>query len=253
MCLIGIIYRLHPDYPVILAANRDEFYQRPTARADWWDDRPELLGGRDLQAGGTWLACHRDGRFGCITNYRDLRQPLKKDAPSRGELVPDFLLGKQSATEYLQALDPSASAYNGFNLLLWDGEVLCHYANEERRINHLSPGIHGLSNHLLDTPWPKVERLKQDLQLLLDQGKAQEPEALFARLHNREIAPDHQLPDTGIDLDWERSLSAMHIEMNSYGTRVASVLRVATDGSVFFEERAFAPAGESKRFLVGDG
>ncbi len=250
MCLIGLVYRSHPDYPIILAANRDEFYERPTARADWWQDHPELLGGRDLQAGGTWLAMHRDGRFGCITNYRDLRQPLKEDAPSRGELVPRFLLGQHSATDYLRQLDRQAEAYNGFNLLLWDGEALYHYSNEERRINPLRPGIHGLSNYLLNSPWPKVERLKQDLSDLMAQGQAHEPQALFSCLHNREQAPEEQLPDTGIGLAWERPLSAMHIEMDRYGTRVATVLRVAVNGQIYFEERAFVPQEEARVFRI---
>jgi uncharacterized protein with NRDE domain len=251
MCLIGLIYRQHPDYPIILAANRDEFYARPTARASWWADQPALLGGRDLQAGGTWLALHRDGRFGCLTNYRDLRQPQLTQAPSRGELVPAFLQGDASAPAYLAALDPVATDYNGFNLLLWDGTDLCHYANTSRQITPLSPGIHALSNHLLDTPWPKVERLKASLGALMASGQASSVDALFDCLGNRELAPDSALPDTGIGLEMERSLSAMHIGMDHYGTRVASVLRISAQGQVAFDERAFVPEGEARHFEWG--
>ena len=251
MCLIGLLYRVHPDYPILLAANRDEFYARSTARADWWADQPDLLGGRDLEAGGTWLAIHRDGRWGCLTNHRDLHKPLLENAPSRGELVPAFLRSHRPAADYLADLHPHASAYNGFNLLLWDGQALCHYSNEEGSVNPVVPGIHGLSNALLDTPWPKVTQLKRDLADLLAQGQAADPQALFACLHNRELAPDAALPDTGIGLDWERPLSAMHIEMPTYGTRVASVLRVKTDGGVDFWEQGFEGAGELRYFQVG--
>lgn len=247
MCLIGIALQAHPKFPLIIAANRDEFYQRETARADWWTANPDILGGRDLQAGGTWMAVHRDGRLGCVTNYRDLRDPLKEDAPSRGELIPRWLESDQSAERYLRQLDTEAEAYNGFNLLLGDAQGLWHYANPERKVNRLSPGIHGLSNHLLDTPWPKVLRLKQDLQQLVQQQE-EVPQAYFSALLNRELAPDHQLPDTGIGLDWERNLSAMFIEMQEYGTRVSTLMMVDQLGKVYFEERSYVPQGEPCRF-----
>lgn len=248
MCLIGFLYRVHPDYPILLASNRDEFYQRPTARADWWQDVPNLLGGRDLEAGGTWIAIHRDGRFGCITNYRDLRIPLKERAPSRGELIPNFLKGQQSAETYLSDLDQRAGDYNGFNLLIWDGQSLCHYSNEERKINHVEPGVHALSNHLLDTPWPKVTQLTADLKSLYADNQIDDPEQLFRKLQNVGQAPPDELPDTGVPPAWERTLSAMFIESETYGTRVSSVLQIRQDGQVYFEERAFVPSGEARIF-----
>jgi uncharacterized protein with NRDE domain len=247
MCLIGMAYQVHPHYPLILVANRDEFYRRPTARAGWWQDYPNLLGGRDLEAGGTWMAMHRDGRWGCLTNYRDLRQPSIERAPSRGELVPQFLLGQAPAPAYLAELDAQATQYNGFNLLLGDGQGLYHYSNQERAIHRIPPGLYGLSNHLLDTPWPKVEKLRGALRSTVKSADVQADE-LFRLLADREVAPDEQLPDTGIDLAWERMLSAMFIEGERYGTRVSSILLVDQQGKMYFEERSFAPAGEPRIF-----
>lgn len=249
MCLIGIAYQVHPQYPIIIAANRDEFYQRQTARASWWQDQPQILGGRDLEANGTWMALHQDGRFGCVTNYRDLRKPLKEGAPSRGELVPNFLLGEVDAPTYLSELDQRASQYNGFNLLLWDKKGLFHYSNEEKVVHALSPGVHGLSNHLLDTPWPKVEKLKSGLEDQIYKPQFH-PEKAFQLLGDRSIAPDALLPDTGIGLEWERMLSALFIEGDRYGTRVSSLLLVDQAGKTYFEERSYVPEGEPKTFSL---
>lgn len=247
MCLIGVAVESHPDFPLIVIANRDEFHNRETARANWWQDDPDILGGIDLKAGGTWMAVHRDGRWGCVTNYRDLRFPEKQHAPSRGELIPDWLKGDMPAETYLSRLAPNASQYNGFNLLLGDGSEVMHFSNRENKINRLKPGIHGLSNHLLDTLWPKVKTLKSDLQNFVLQEKISS-ESLFAMLQNRQIAPDDHLPSTGVSIDWERKLSAMFIESEGYGTRVSTVMTVDRVGQLYFEERSFVPAGDPATF-----
>ncbi len=158
MCLIVFAWRQHPDFPLIVAANRDEFYERPTLAADFWADHPEVLGGRDLKEMGTWLGITRKGRFAALTNYRD---PLhvRADAPSRGWLVRDFLTGERGAEDYLARLRDRGAAYNGFSLILGDAAGLYYYSNRgEEGPAALAPGVYGLSNHLLDTPWPKVRR-----------------------------------------------------------------------------------------------
>src|SRR5258706_6908216 len=156
MCLILFAWQAHPDYPLVVAANRDEWRDRPTAPAAWWDDAPDILAGRDLEAGGTWLGVTRAGRFAAITNFRD-PSDRKSTAPSRGQLVADFLRGDDAPRDYLAALAAKAARYNGFNLLLADDKSMCYFGSREGEIIDVAPGIHGLSNHLLDEPWPKVK------------------------------------------------------------------------------------------------
>ena len=168
MCLTLFAHDLHPKYKLILTNNRDELQARPTATADYWEENPAILAGRDLTAGGTWLGIHKmNGRLSNITNYRDFRIPLIKDAPSRGDLTTCFLKGTDNATAYLKALLPTAASYNGFNLLLRQGDELAWFSNIENQIRILNPGVYGFSNALLDTPWPKVEKGKAFMQSLL--------------------------------------------------------------------------------------
>jgi uncharacterized protein with NRDE domain len=244
MCLILFAWKAHAAYPLILAANRDEFYERPSAPAAFWPDTPGLLAGRDLKAGGTWLGVTRSGRLAAITNYRDPAS-LKQGAPSRGELVSDYLLGQESPGEYLRRLAPRAGRYNGFSLLVGDRSELFYYSNRGEAVRP-APGIHGLSNHLLDTPWPKVERGKQALERLLVGEQNPSPEALIGILASRSKPPDNWLPDTGVGLEWERILSPLFIESPTYGTRCSTALLVDRQGAVTFVERVFDGGSESR-------
>lgn len=240
MCLILFAHDAHPEYRLVLAANRDEFYARPTAAAHWWADTPGLLAGRDLRSGGTWLGVTRGGRIAALTNVRD-PEAERGDAPTRGALVRDFLAGSEAPDVYLRRLAPRAGAYNGFNLLAGDGRHLLYYGSPEGRVRELSPGVYGLSNHLLDTPWPKVERGRAGLAAVLRDGGGVEPEALFRLLADAEPAADAELPDTGVDRAWERALSSPFISTPEYGTRASAVLLVSRDGVATFIERTFSP------------
>ncbi len=242
MCLILFSYHHHPNYPLILAANRDEFHNRPTAALDFWEDQPALLAGRDLKGGGTWMGLSRSGRFAALTNYRDPAS-LRPDAVSRGGLVTDFLTGDTAARAYLNGLQNTTAIYNGFNLLVMDETGLFHYANRGDGITRVTPGIHGLSNALLDTPWPKVERGKAALEQAVTSGDI-DPESLLALLRDRSAAPDHRLPETGVGLERERMLSPMFIVSGDYGTRTSSVLIIDRNGQATFWERTFPTDGK---------
>jgi uncharacterized protein with NRDE domain len=251
MCLIAIAWQAHPDYPLVVAANRDEWRDRPALPAHWWSDHPTLLAGRDLQAGGTWIGVDAARRFGLVTNFRELAQ-ARHTAPSRGRLVPGFLAAPHAAATYLDTLEADAQGYAGFNLLLGDGERLWYASNRaERFARELEPGLHGLSNHLLDTPWPKVAWGKAAFGELLSRGEDPDPEALFGILSDRSIVEDRLLPETGIGLDWERILSARFIVSPVYGTRSSTLLFVDREDHVTFIERSFNSApgpGETTRF-----
>jgi uncharacterized protein with NRDE domain len=242
MCLILIAHGAHSDFPLVIAANRDEYYQRPTARAGFWQDHPHILAGRDLECMGTWLGVTRGGRFAALTNFRDPRE-RKADAPSRGQLVSDFLASDQEPLEYLGDVAMQARRYNGFNLLAGDTDGVFYFSSRTGSVQQLSPGIHGLSNHLLDTPWPKVERGKQRLQAAL--AGEFDAEALLDLLHDREPAPESELPETGIGLELERVLSPALIVSPQYGTRASTAVLFSEDGSVSFAERTILPGGNT--------
>ncbi|MFZ5564590.1 MAG: NRDE family protein [Thermodesulfobacteriota bacterium] len=246
MCLIFIASQYHARYPLIIAANRDEFYDRPTAPVAFWDDYPHVAAGRDKKAGGTWLGITTGGRFAAVTNFRDPRH-VNPDAPSRGGLVSDYLTGSLTPEKYLLNLQKEGRPYNGFNLVagsLDDG--VFYYSNREKRVRRISPGLHGLSNHLLDTPWPKVETGRQKIKSLLDGDKTFFPEDLLALLSDTAAPPDDRLPDTGVGLAWERVLSPMFIYSPDYGTRSSSVILVDADRRVRFVERAFEPGPDGR-------
>jgi uncharacterized protein with NRDE domain len=240
MCLILFAHEAHPQYKLIVAANRDEFYARPAARVDWWPEMPDVLAGKDLQADGSWMGIHRSGRFAALTNYREPGKFLP-EAPSRGALVTDFLSGADSPAAYLETLADRGQEYNGFNLLTGDAGQMGYYSNRAGKPQLLAPGVYGLSNHLLNTPWPKIRRGRQQLEAAM--GTDFDADDLFTILRDPQMAPDHQLPDTGVSLEWERMLSAMFIESPVYGTRVSSVLLVDRQDRVFYEERAHVPEG----------
>lgn len=247
MCLILLAWHAHPDYPLIVAANRDEFFDRPTDPAHFWTDAPSLLAGRDRLAGGTWMGITRTGRFAALTNYREpeSRQP-PPETLSRGRLVSDFLSGVQTAEAYLADLAPHASDYRAFNLLcgtLADG--IWHYSNRAGvehnpgGMQRLEPGIYGLSNNLLDTPWPKVARGKSEMTLALTALPQEAP--LFELLRDERIHADEQLPRTGISLEWERVLSAAFVRAPHYGTRCSTMLICDRNGLVNFDEQSYRP------------
>jgi uncharacterized protein with NRDE domain len=237
MCLILFAYKVHPSYNLILAANRDEFYERPSSAADFWEDAPQVLAGLDLQEGGTWMGIDRAGRFAAITNYRDPAS-WKNNAPSRGELVSSYLCGNQSPEEYLDKVSRQGQLYNGYNLIVGDRRELFVYSNRGGK-QKLETGIYGLSNHLLNTPWPKVLRGKKLLKAALDKKGAELEDALFALLADRKIPTDDKLPDTGIGLEWERMLSSIFIESPVYGTRSSTILLIDKNGRIKFVEKVY--------------
>ena len=240
MCIIFIAFEARADYPLILAANRDEFYNRPSAAAGWWDDTPGIFAGRDLVGWGTWLGVTRSGRFAAVTNYRDPAGNI--GTVSRGDLVANFLKGNSLAREYLEDVKTHADEFSGFNLLV--GEMtkrrreLFYYSNRGNEIMKLGTGIYGLSNHLLDTPWPKVAIGKQEFEGLIGRSEL-DKEGLFRLLADSALAPDETLPDTGVGLEIERVLSAIFIKTADYGTRCSTVLTFDRELKFELNERVF--------------
>ena len=236
MCLLILAIQAHPAYKLIIAANRDEFYERPTSPAGFWDEHPHILAGRDLRGHGTWLGITRTGRIGAITNYRDPTS-FKANAPSRGKLVTDFLSGNEDPEAYLCKVDLKAKSYNGFNLVVGMEDRLFWYSNRGDGIQPIAPGIHGLSNHLLDTPWPKVSRAKAALERTLSDGSQIAPEALLEILLDRTVPQDRSLPDTGVGIQLERMLSPIFIAGTDYGTRSSTAILMDHEAHVTFLER----------------
>lgn len=242
MCLLVVAWQTHPEFGLVLAGNRDEFHDRPAAPADWWNDAPGVLAGRDLRAGGTWLGATRTGRFAVVTNYRE---PMEegRGPRSRGDLVADYLRGTDTPGDYVATVARQGDEYGGFNLLVGDRQALGYVSNRGRGPQILGSGVYGLSNHLLDTPWPKLARVRARFGDLMATGP--DPEELLAMLADRTPAPDEDLPRTGLDLQWERLLSPPFIESPLYGTRCTTVLRIARDGHADFTERRFDLRGSS--------
>ncbi len=237
MCLIAFSYKQHPQYPLIFAANRDEHYERPSRAAQFWNGNANILAGKDLKAGGTWMGINKQGEFSAITNYRD---PYieKENPPSRGKLVLDFLQTDKSAQGYLPELQSRAEQYMGFNLLAGSLDQLGYYSNQQDNIHYLDSGLYGLSNHLLETPWPKVRLAKSKLQSLVN-GNSISPEPLFNLLADDREAPAEELPDTGIPKDVEKKVSPIFIKSDGYGTRCSTVLLIDDHEEVTFAERRF--------------
>ena len=245
MCLILFAFDTHPAYRLVLAANRDEYYRRPTEGLHEWTDTPGLLAGRDLEQLGTWMGVTRTGRLAAITNYRDPGS-IRPHAPSRGQLVANFLKSTAPASDCMANIAAKGHLYNGFNLIGMRGKDLYYYSNRKGRPERLKPGLYGLSNHLLDTAWPKVERGRKALaRLLPPHGKAVEPETILRLLEDQRRPADHQLPDTGMGLEKERMLAPMFITSPDYGTRSSSILLIDRQGHVTFIERVWLPARPS--------
>lgn len=251
VCLILLALNPGPGCKLLLAANRDEYYDRPTAPAGFWKEAPDLLAGKDLRAGGTWLGVTKTGRIAGITNYRD-PSAVKKHAPSRGGLVTRFLKGRESPGAFIDMLEREGTFYNGYNLMLGAQGKLFWYSNRGKGPHTLTSGYYGLSNHLLDTPWPKVAWGKKTFAALFSNADAPSNTSLFEMLRNRRVAADDSLPDTGVGLEWERILSPVFIAGPAYGTRSSTIVRIDEENRMTFLERTFHPGNpdnhETHRF-----
>jgi uncharacterized protein with NRDE domain len=252
MCLLVLAWRTHPRYRLIVAANRDEYHARPTASMAVWQDAPDILAGRDLAAQGTWLAVDRQRRFGIITNFRDV-QARRPDAPSRGGLIPDWLQQATAPATFLGQLEPEAQRYAGFNLLLNDAEGLYYASNRAPKFSGaLAPGVYGLSNLLLDTPWPKLTRVRGEFEQWLAAQSAPIPtspeaagERLFAVLADRTRSlPDVRAGARPLPAEWVEILSSPFVVHPLFGTRCSTLAMIGYDGSLYMKERRFDASGE---------
>lgn len=243
MCLILFAYNYHPDYKLILTANRDEFYSRPTRAMQYWPEQPELLAGQDLEQGGTWLGLTRSGRFSALTNHRNgLSQPQGQS--SRGNLPLQFLLSDLSSSAFIETSEPHR--FDGFNQLIDDGQQLCYLSNRAAPLQPVPHGIHGISNAVFDTSWPKLVAAKQALKNCIDSGTF-DADALIKLMQNPATYPDELLPETGIALPLERRLSASFIRSENYGTRATTAILIKHDGVTEVVEQSYDALGETER------
>jgi uncharacterized protein with NRDE domain len=238
MCLIVFGWQVHPDFPLVVAANRDEFFARPTRQAGHWPDYPQVMGGIDLQAGGAWLGVTGTGRFAAITNVREPKMPPGQQ--SRGVLTRNFLISDLSAETYASGID--GSDYAGYNLLLGDGQNLVYCSNRTPAPLVLPAGIYGLSNHVLDSEWPKLVKARQQFSVALE--SLPDEAEFFELLSDRSIAADQDLPNTGVALEWERLLSAVFVQSEAYGTRASTLVLQDKNGMIKLTERSFGPGSE---------
>ena len=239
MCTVLFSFKTHSDYPLILASNRDEFYERPTTPAAFWDEDSDLLAGRDLKECGTWLGITKTGRIATLTNFR-APASMRDDAPTRGKLVSNFLLSGNNPETYFDDMQFKAHEYNGFNLIFGYVSALYYFSNKDHgSCRKVEPGLYGVSNDLLDTPWPKVDRGKKLLSDVIARGESVTAESIFDVLADSFQPDDSLLPDTGVGLKWERILSPLFVQSPVYGTRFSTVIMVDTKNRVSFTERAF--------------
>jgi uncharacterized protein with NRDE domain len=258
MCLIAIDWKTNPHWPLVLIGNRDEFHARPTDPATFWTEAPAIIAGRDLTAGGTWLGVHANGRFAAVTNYREKVEP-PPNARSRGHLVGDFLRGAATPAAFMANIAADANRYAGFNLFTGDRDTLMYFCNRNRRApRRLEAGRYALGNATLDTPWPKVERMREAFANELGAHPKPGFERLLTLLRDQAGASDAELPDTGLARERERLLSAPFVVSPSYGTRASSVLTKDDRGRVTFVERGFDPEGNAMEtrafsFLAASG
>lgn len=238
MCLINLHFKEHKNYKLIVAANRDEFYKRPTAAAHFWKDEPTILAGRDLEQNGTWLGITKNGRFAALTNYRDPAY-MNPGKYSRGKIVSDYLIGSDKPETYVKNIQQEKEQYSGFNLILGNPNHMMYYNNINDSVSNIEVGTHSLSNHFINTPWPKVTKGKEQLHAYVTGHKKIDPEVLFTILANDEIANDELLPNTGVGLTLERQLSPLFINLEEYGTRCSTVLLINKNDDVTFIERTY--------------
>ena len=241
MCLLVVAIRSHPLLPLIVAGNRDEFHARPTREAHWWPDQPDIVGGRDLQAGGTWLAMNRRGRFAAVTNYRDARHESGR-LRSRGHLITDFLTSGRAPLDYLQSID--AGGYGGFNLLVAEGRDAAYLSNRGAAMRTLAPGVYGLSNATLDEAWTKVTRSRSRLQALIADDAVDETN-LFRLLSDREKGSADEVEANDLSFTTAYALTAPFIVLPEYGTRCSTILTRDREGEVRFVERRFDEQGRT--------
>jgi len=245
MCVLIISYNILAETSLVLAANRDEFHQRPARPLSYWTDKPNILAGQDLKSDGTWLGITRQGRIAAVTNFRDPSIRVR-NALSRGFLVRDFLESMEPPESYIAAITKTGERYNGFNLVVGDQNSLFYYSNRgNREAQRLDPGLYALSNHLMDTPWPKIKRIKNRFNALVTQKSSVRPEELFDILGDRWYPPENMLPDTGIGPEWEHLLSPIFITSATYGTRSSAVILIKKTGRITFIERTFDPKGNA--------
>lgn len=245
MCLAVIYVHAAPGLALLIAANRDEFHERPTRALAEWADAPGVYGGRDAVAGGTWMGATRSGRFALVTNYREPAAHVAPDAPSRGELVARFLRGADTPEQYLRRLAPDMSRYAGFNVVVGDTDAVWYASNRGPAPRRLPPGRYALSNHLLDSPWPKSVATQARIDAVLAQAGPLDDAALFSALRNRDVAHDDVLPQTGLSLERERLLSSAFIISPTYGTRSSAVYALRDDGHARYVERRYDASGEA--------
>jgi uncharacterized protein with NRDE domain len=238
MCLILFAYKFHPRYPLVLAGNRDEFYDRPTAPAAFWEDAPQILAGRDLRCGGTWLGVTRKGKVAVLANHRE-PQGNQANTRSRGLLVGDVLLDERPGYDYLEELRRTTDRYNGYSLIFGGARELYYFSNRGALPPEIQPGIHGQGNDLLDVQWPKVVRGAEGLRRILASGADPSVEELFALLADRHVAEDSSLPDTGIGLENERILSSIFVRGPLYGTRSSTLVLINSKNILTFVERTY--------------
>ena len=243
MCILFIAVNQHQAYPLIIAANRDEFYARPTAKSCFWDEYPHMLAGKDVQAGGSWMGINRQGQIGALTNIRDPRH-INQLAPTRGKLVSDYLTQSMSAQQYLQKLKQQGGQYNGFNLLFGQWHDLQVYNNHDRQTQDLTTGVYGLSNASLNSPWPKTASGMERLANYCADSHSLEPEHLFTLLRDDTQARDEDLPQTGVPLEWERKLSSIFIQSPDYGTRSSTLILIDQKQRATWQERTFDHTGQ---------
>lgn len=248
MCIIFVAIKQHPDYPLIIAANRDEFYNRPTQVSHWWQQSPAILAGKDLKAGGSWMGISREGDIAALTN---IRNPLRdiQNARSRGELIPHYLNRTSDDATFAQSLKATSQQYNGYNLLFGHLSSLQVYNNHTDTLTPLHAGFHGLSNHALNTPWPKVTRGVAGLKAYISSNKKISQDALLLLLQDETPAPDNALPDTGVPVDWEKRLSSIFIRSAEYGTRSSTLLLINQDNDATWVEQSYGHSknGSNKR------
>lgn len=249
MCLIVFAFNHHPEYPLILAGNRDEFYAREAEQAHIWDTDPAILAGKDLRAGGTWLGVSKKGEFGAITNYRDLDNPIEGER-SRGEIIPGFLTRSGKARQKLNRLKQSLQHYSGFNLLAGNKEQLYYLNNVHGKIDPVEPGIHGISNAVLNTPWPKVEMAKLEFKKAIT-PKSIDRERIFRLLKNSETFPEESLPETGLSPEMEKAVSPIFIETEGYGTRCSNLLTIDSGGRINFIEKTY-PVSDGTSEIINE-
>lgn len=244
MCIAYLALNTHPDWPLLMAANRDEFHRRPSRAAAPWDTHPDIIAGIDLEAGGTWLGVTRQGRFALLTNYREIGRQIIQ-APSRGDLVSDYLKTSVAPAAYADQVNKSADAYNGFNLIVGDLKTASYVSNRtpKRQPQNLAAGRYVVSNHLLDTPWPKAERLRQAFEQLEMDSLTRSVKRVFTTLKDTTPADDRYLPDTGVSLEFERLLSSPFIISDDYGTRCSTVIVMHKSGRALLSEVSYDENG----------